>query len=305
MTPHSVDRGAPRSYLYVPGDAGDKLEKVLSRGADAVIIDFEDAVAPVAKQRARDTAGAWLGSLGGRPDDGTELWVRINPGPAAAADLHAVVCSAISGVCVPKASLTELEAAGSLLAALAGERGVDAPGLMALVETAHGLKDVASLAACNGVRQLQLGEYDLGAELGIERGAGDLEFLMARAQLVLASAVAGLDAPVGPVTNDFSDLGRLAESTRALKRLGFGSRACIHPRQVRVVNEVFTPTDADVERARALIAGAERAERDGRGAWRAEDGTMVDEALVRAARRVLRRRRQNPDPGDRVPQSDA
>lgn len=291
MTAQGADRRAPRSYLYVPGDAGEKLEKVLSRGADAVIVDLEDAVAPAVKERARGIVGGWLSSLGQRPVDGTELWVRINPGGLGALDLRAVFSPALCGVCVPKVSSpAELDEIGTLLAALAGEQGVGALELMPLVETARGLHNVASLAAGRRVRQLQLGEYDLGAELGIERGSDDLEFLMARAQVVLASAVAGIDAPVGPVSNDFSDLDRLAESTRALKRLGFGSRACIHPKQVGVVNEVFTPTAAEVERARTLIAAAERAERNARGVWQAEDGTMIDEALVRAARRVLRTR---------------
>lgn len=292
MTGCSAAHGAPRSYLYVPADASDKLEKALNRGADAVIVDLEDAVLPAAKQRARDAAGAWLDALGARPDDGTELWVRINRGPPGVLDLRAVVHPALFGVCVPKASApAELEEVGDLLDALAGERGVGTLGIMALVETARGLRDVASLAVCGAVRQLQLGEYDLGAELGIERGVGELELLMARSTVVLASAAAGLDPPIGPVSNDFSDLARFAESTLLLRRLGFGSRACIHPGQVDVVNKVFTPTDAEVERARAVVAGAERAEGDERGAWRGEDGTMVDEALVRAARRLLQRRR--------------
>lgn len=292
MTAWSTDRSAPRSYLYVPGDAGDKLEKVLSCGADAIIVDLEDAVSPTAKQRARDIAGAWLSSLGQEPGDTTELWVRINPGRLGASDLRAVVCPALSGICVPKvSSVSDLDEVRSPLVTLASERGVSALELMPVVETARGLQNVVSLAAYSGVRQLQLGEYDLAAELGIERGSDDLEFLVPRTQVVLASAVSGIGAPVGPVSNDFGNLEDYAKSTQALKRLGFGSRACIHPRQVRIVNEVFTPTDAEVERARSLIATAEHAEKNGRGVSRADGGTMVDAALVRAARRVLRWRR--------------
>jgi len=285
-------RGAPRSYLYVPGDAVDKLEKAFTRGADAVIIDLEDAVAPRMKERARDVVGAWLSSLGDGDPGGTEIWLRVNPGPMGAEDLRAVFAPAFCGVCAPKVSSpAELEDLRGVIAGLAGEPDRGLLGIMAMIETARGMGQVGAIAASAGICLLQLGEYDLGAELGIERGGDELEFLLFRSQLVLASEAAGIDPPVGPVSNDFADLDRFTGSTRALKRLGFRSRACIHPAQVAVANEVFTPTAAEIERARSLVAAADRATADGTGAWLGDDGRMVDEAVVRAARRLLGDRR--------------
>ena len=276
----------------MPGDAVDKLEKAFTRGADAVIVDLEDAVAPGMKERARAVVGAWLSSLGAGDPGGTEIWVRVNPGPMGTEDLRAVIGPALCGVCAPKVSSpADLENLRGLMVALAFEPGRRALGIMAMIETARGMDQVGAIAACAGVCLLQLGEHDLGAELRIERGEDDLEFLFFRSQLVLASAAAGIEPPVGPVSSDFADLDRFTGSTRALKRLGFRSRACIHPTQIAVANEVFTPTAAEIERARSLVAAADRATADGTGAWLGDDGRMVDEAVVRAARRLLGDRR--------------
>jgi citrate lyase subunit beta / citryl-CoA lyase len=280
--------GAPRSYLYVPGDAVDKLEKIFTRGADAVIVDLEDAVAPSMKERARAVVGAWLSELGDGDRGGTEIWVRVNAGPMGTEDLRAVFGPRLSGVCAPKVSSpVELDDLRSLIAALACDPDRESPGIMALIETARGMVDVGAIAASAGIWRLQLGEHDLAAELGIERGGDDLEFLFFRSQVVLASAAAGIGAPVGPVSSDFAHLDRFTDSTRALKRLGFRSRACIHPAQVAVANEVFTPTVAEMERARSLVSAADRATADGAGTWVGDGGVMMDEALVRAARRLL------------------
>ena len=205
-----------------------------------------------------------------------------------AEDLGAVFAPVLRGVCVPKVSSpADLVNIWALIGSLAGEANGESLGIMALIETARGMAQVYTLAASAGVRLLQLGEYDLGADLGIERGDDDVEFLFFRSQLVLASAASGIDPPVGPVSSDFADLDRFAGSTRALRRLGFRSRACIHPAQVAVANEVFTPTPAEIERARSLVAAADRATADGIGTWRDGDGLMIDEAVVRAARRLL------------------
>ena len=104
---------------------------------------------------------------------------------------------------------------------------------------------------------------------------------------MLSCAAAGIDPPVGPVSVDFADLERFRSGTLALKRLGFRSRACIHPAQVTVANEVFTPQRSDIERARNLVNAFEGAVAAGSGVLRDDNGAMVDEAVVRAARRLL------------------
>jgi citrate lyase subunit beta/citryl-CoA lyase len=281
----------PLSYLYVPGNAAAKLAKVRTRGTGAVIVDLEDGVAAGRKAEARAVVADWLATVA---DDegglrGPEIWVRINTGEAGLADISAIFCPALAGVCVPKVSAPEdLGLARARLHYLqTTARRSHAPMLMPLIETARGLLAAAEIARADGVARLQLGEVDLGAELGVERSTDAAGFLLARSQVVLASAAAGIDPPVGPVSVDFDDLDQFRASTLALKRLGFRSRACVHPAQVTVVNEVFAPTDAEVQRARDLVQASDEAVAAGTGVWRGPQGTMVDEAVVRAARRLL------------------
>ena len=131
-----------------------------------------------------------------------------------------------------------------------------------------------------------MGEVDLAADLGVEVSGDERELWPLRTQAVVASAAAGLRPPVGPVWVDVRDLDGLAASTEALRRRGFGSRQTIHPGQVAVVNERFTPSAAEVDRARSLLEGAEATDA---GAWTGPDGTMVDEAVLRSARRTAAR----------------
>jgi citrate lyase subunit beta / citryl-CoA lyase len=280
----------PRSYLYVPGDSVEKLAKVLSRQADAVIVDLEDAIAPDRKTEARQTAREWLASMVDHDRSATEIWVRINPGSAGAEDLLAVFCPVLKGICVPKVhGPDDLVPIRKLLRELAPKTLPPSgpPALQPLIETAQGVLSADQIARFEGVQRLQLGEVDLGAELGVERSNDDKEFLFARSHLVLACAAAGIDPPVGPVSVDFMDVERFRSGTLALKRLGFRGRACIHPAQVKVANEVFTPSSSEMERAQRLVRAFEHAVAEGTGVLRDDDGAMVDEAVARAARRLL------------------
>jgi len=273
----------------VPAISADKLAKVFSRGADAVIIDLEDAVPIARKGEARAAAAEWLATLGSGGLAGPEIWVRINAGAAGLEDISAVWCSALTGVCVPKVSapdeLAPIQARFHDLRT--GASAARAPMLLPLIETALGLVSVAEIARVDGVARLQLGEVDLGAELGVEAGTDDAGFLMARSQVVLASAAAGIGPPVGPVSVDFGDLAQFRTSTVALRRLGYRSRACVHPAQVTVANQVFVPAEAEIQRAREMVRAFDEAMAAGTGVWRGPDGIMVDEAVVRAARRLL------------------
>jgi citrate lyase subunit beta/citryl-CoA lyase len=264
---------APRSYLYVPGDRPDRLEKALARAGDAVIADLEDAVAAHRKQIALDAVVDWLAQA---PADGPEVWVRVGAGPRSPDELAAVGASGrLTGVILAKADLATVQAAAEVLPA--------AVAIGALVETAPALLELAELARHPRVRQLGLGEADLAAELGIV--PDELAVLgPVRAQVVIASAAAGIAAPTGPVFLDVRDLSGLRASTVALKRAGFGARSAIHPDQVAVIEEVFTPTAEEVARARSVVAAwdAPRA-----GVAVDERGPMVDQAGVRLARRTV------------------
>ncbi len=285
---------AARSYLYVPGNRRDMLDKAEERGADAVMLDLEDAVPPPARALARAEAARYLSA----PGRTAAVWARINPGPPGLDDLDAVVVPGLAGICLAKAqSAGDVAAVADAVAVLERRRGLE-PGsvaLMPLVESAAGVLAAAAIAAAPRVRLLHLGEIDLAADLGAEPGPDARELLWARSQVVAASAAAGLGPPLGPVSPDFADLEAFRASTLALRRLGFRGRGCIHPAQVAVVNEIFTPAPPEVERARQIVAAYEAAVAAGRGTLTGPDGRMIDAAVIRAARRTLGASRQEPD----------
>lgn len=282
--------GASRSHLYVPGDRADVLAKAITRGADALIIDLEDAVAPSAKAAARDAVAAFLREQPAAGTAGPELWVRVNPGADALVDVRSVLGPSLAGVCLAKAqNRAEVEAVAELLAELepAHDIAVGTVMIAPLLESAAAVLGAADIAAAPRVSRLQVGEADLSAELGVVLGPDERELLWVRSQVILASAAAGIEAPVGPVSTNFRDLDALRESTLALRRMGYRSRACIHPAQVPVVNEVFTPTPDEVARARELVERYDAAVGAGDGVFTDADGRMVDVAVVRAARRTV------------------
>ncbi|MCD4524364.1 CoA ester lyase [Nocardioides sp. cx-173] len=272
-----------RSALYVPGDARDKLDRVLERGADEVIVDLEDAVAPKAKDAARETVRIWLHDL---PElDNVAVWVRVNSGGLREADVRAVAgAPALTGFLVAKTeTVDELLDLDRLLSSLGSLAGV-----VPLLESAGAVLRAGELAGAPRVQRLQMGEADLRADVGITPGPDERELLYARSHVVMASRAAGIKPPIAPVSTDFRDLDAFAESTRELSRLGFVGRACIHPGQVAVANEVFTPTADQVDTAARLV---ERWEFAGAGVAVDDEGRFVDEAVVRQARLVLARAR--------------
>ncbi|MEV0973525.1 HpcH/HpaI aldolase/citrate lyase family protein [Microtetraspora glauca] len=272
-----------RSHLYVPGDAPEKLAKALTRGADALIVDLEDAVPAAGKDAAREAVAGWLRTADPGP---AEIWVRVNPGDLREADVRAVATApALTGLVLAKVETAEeLADVDALLTSL----GADRLPVVPLLESAAAVLRAPRIAAAPRVARLQVGEADLRADAGITLGPDERELLWVRSQVVLASAAAGIDPPVGPVSTDFRDLDALRDSTAALARLGYVGRACIHPAQIAVVNEVFTPAAEEVAWAGDLV---DRFEASGSGVLLDSKGRMVDEAIVRQARRVLRRAR--------------
>lgn len=198
---------------------------------------------------------------------------------------------AVTGVVVPKAEPGLLAAIDGLLSRQERALGLD-PGrlrVQPLIETAASLLDVAAVAVAPRVARLGIGEADLAAELGLRPGPAREELAPIRLQVVIASAARGIAAPVGSAATDFRDLDALRSTSEALLRLGFRARTAIHPAQLPVINEVFTPSAEEIERARRLVAAMDQAERADTGVTVTEDGTMLDVAVVRSAREVLAR----------------
>jgi citrate lyase subunit beta/citryl-CoA lyase len=279
-----------RSHLYVPGDKPEVLAKALGRGADALIVDLEDAVAPASKDAARTVVAQWLSGLPAAADNPVQVWIRINSGEMGHTDVRAVLSPAVTGVVAAKTeSAEELVALHAVLTAMEDKLELPAGsiGVVPLLESANAVLNALSIAKAPRVQRLQVGEADLRADIGVELGADGRELLYVRSQVVLISAAAGIDPPVGPVDTNFRDSEALAESTRAVKRMGYVGRACIHPAQAAIVNEVFTPTADEVAAAKDLIARFDAAMAAGDGVCLDAQGRMVDEAVVRQARRTL------------------
>lgn len=284
-----------RSYLYVPGDKPDLLARAPDRGADALIIDLEDGVAASAKQAARGVVARWLERSAATPP--VEIWVRVNAltaraGLETAEDIKVAITPGVTGICLAKCEgVAQLERLAGLIDAAEAGAGLPAGAVRvsAILESAQGWLAAQAIAQARRVDRLQLGEADLLADLGMAPGPDEAELIALRTQAVVASAAARIPAPIGPVSTNFRDLASLRTTTMRLRRLGFGGRATIHPAQVPIVNEIFTPSPAEIDSARAIIARFEAATSHGTGVIVAEDGAMVDEAVVRAARNILSR----------------
>lgn len=272
----------PRSALYVPGDSPEKLQKALDRGADEVIIDLEDAVRPDHKESALNDVVHWLN---GKPGTTVPVWVRINPGVRRLHEVRTLAaCEALHGVVVAKTeTAAELYAVDEVLTSLGSSARI-----IPLLESARAVFDAREIADVPRVQRLQVGEADLRAEIGATLGVDEREMLHVRSHIILASAAARISPPIAPVSTQFRDLDSFRNSTLALSQLGFVGRACIHPAQVAVSNEVFTPSAERVEEARRLL---EQFSDSGVGVG--EDGEMVDEAVLRSARRILSQARDS------------
>jgi citrate lyase subunit beta/citryl-CoA lyase len=272
----------PRSWLYVPGDRDRAIRRATQRGADAVILDLEDGVAPDRKDDARRLVREALPSL---TDGDASVWVRVDA-TSIAMDVAAVAQPALDGVVLAKADLDGLERLDRALATAETNCRVDPFPVVAVIETARGLASVEAIARAPRVVGLAVGEADLTADLGVDPDDA-VAVSVLRMALVVAAAAVDLPGPSGPVATDYRDLPALEASTRALVRQGFRSRPAIHPAQVATINDVLTPTAEEVARARHELAAFEAA---GGGAT-AADGVMVDAATVRRARDVLTRAR--------------
>jgi citrate lyase subunit beta/citryl-CoA lyase len=258
-----------RTYLFVPGDRPDRFEKARQSGADAVILDLEDAVQSAHKDLAREAVASWLSPT--RP-----VYVRINGTgtPWFERDLEVVGLPGVLGVVLPKAEHPEQVA--QVAAHLTGEAQV-----LPLLETALGIWNAGVLAQAPRVERLAFGSVDFQLDTGIS--GEQEELLYARSRLVLASRVASILPPVDGVTMALDDLARLREDVARARRLGFGGKLCIHPKQVELINQGFAPTEAERAWARRVL---EAAETTGAGALRF-DGELIDRPVIERAKSIL------------------
>ncbi|MDC0770061.1 HpcH/HpaI aldolase/citrate lyase family protein [Streptomyces sp. HD] len=267
----------PLTWLYAPGDRPHVVARALTSGADIVIVDLEDAVAPDRKDYAREATAELLRE----PGHPVPVHVRVNAldTPTAAKDLAALAAlPGLAGLRLPKVTSAEQ------VIHLAETTPPAAPGttpLHALLESALGIERAHAIASAHpALRGISLGEADLRADLGV-RGDAGLDW--SRSRVIVAARAAGLSPPSQSIHPDIRDLEGLAASCAQGRTLGFLGRAAIHPRQLPVIERAYLPTEAELEQAETIIKAATTEQ----GAQALQDGTFIDAAVVAAAHRTL------------------
>lgn len=262
----------PRAYLFVPGDRPERIAKARASGADAVIVDLEDAVAPEAKLRARDALAAVL-------DEAAPVIVRINAAGTPWFDDDLELCRhpGVAAVMLPKAD--GIDAVCAVVETTFKD-------VLPIIESARGVEEARSVARVPGVVRLAFGSIDLALDLGIDCDpeGSEIELLWFRSQVVLASRLAALAAPIDGVSLAIDDAVRLRTDAERGRRLGFGAKMCIHPKQVSAVQAAFTPSDERVAWAQRVCAAFAAVA----GAAVAVDGQMIDRPVYERALAILR-----------------
>ncbi|AGB32724.1 Citryl-CoA lyase [Natrinema pellirubrum DSM 15624] len=270
-----------RSVLFAPGDEPEIMRKAATSEADVVVFDLEDAVAPADKAAAREAVRDVLDDGAAEP----ERCVRVNPvGTSAATDLEAILeGTQPDSVMLPK---TESAADVRTVERLFDEYDADLP-VLSLIESAAGVLRADEIATAAATDALLFGAEDLAADIGATRTSEGTEVLYARERTVLAASAAGVDA-IDTVYTDFTDTDGLRDETAFAARLGYDGKIAIHPAQVPVINDAFTPSDDDVEWAERVLDARDRTDA---GVFEV-DGEMIDAPLIAQAERILERAEQ-------------
>lgn len=268
-----------RSVLFVPGTSRERFPKAFASGADAVVLDLEDGVDAARKAEAREAVGEWLATA---PADGPARLVRVNGAASEFIDDDLDWLSSIEGLfdalVLPKVETPE-EIAGI------AHRAESTP-IVPLLETARAILHARDIVTAGPVIPAVLfGAEDLTAELGIPRTVEGDELIVARGLVVLAAVSVGAD-PIDAVLVDIENPERLRKDAKRARAVGFTGKMAIHPDQVSVINETFSPSADEVAAARKILEAGEAASARGEGAFRL-DGRMVDAPVIRRAQRVL------------------
>lgn len=266
--------------LFVPGDRPERYAKAAAAGAGVVIIDLEDAVAPQAKIRALESVLTALGPAGG---ESIRALVRVNPvdSPSHAMEVASLLDLAernrhgVLGLVVPKAeNPQELQHLGHRSEQL----GL---AFVPLVESATGVVHALAIAQVPGVTRLAFGAVDYALDVDADVQGGERVLDYPRSVLVAASRAAGVAAPLDSPAIEIKAIEPVTEAARLARAFGFGGKLCIHPRQVRIVEEAFRPSESDLQWARSVIGAGDGAAQ--------VDGQMIDRPVIERARRLLAR----------------
>ena len=277
-----------RSFLFVPGNHPDKLAKVFSYGADAVILDLEDACADADKVNARQTVIDVL-----KKPRTVKSYVRVNAidTPYCFRDIDTVIGPWLDGIVLPKLeNPEELFAMDWAITEYEKERNLP-PGsidLMPIIETAKGMKNLDALCKKPGrMKRFSFGAGDFTRDVGIKWSADEDELSYVRGHMILTSRDAGLEPPIDTVHIDLKDEDSFEESVKIGVKYGFQGKLCIHPKQVPSVNQGYMPDAAEIDRAEKIIAAFEAAEASGSASIQV-DGYFIDYPIVEKAYAIRR-----------------
>lgn len=277
-----------RSQLFIPGNKEKMMVKISSLGADVVILDLEDGVPHKEKEKARQVIASVLDTYeNSRP----YIYVRVGglDLKTQKTDLAAVVSPRLDGVLLPKVEQPDqVRDAASILQDLEMARGLTAGKikLTATVETAKGLLRSFEMAmASDRIEAISLGAEDFTLSLGTSRSRSGQELWYARAHIVASAAAAGIQA-IDTVFSDLNDEEGLAEESKFVRQLGFSGKYVIHPRQIALVNQVFSPSESEIEYARKVVDAFGEASKNGIAVITV-DAKMVDPPVVERAKRVI------------------
>ena len=283
---------AYRSFLFAPGNHARKVAKVFDCGADHVILDLEDAVAKAEKVATRALVVEALKRPRQSGASRCGAYIRVNAFNTefCYGDAVAVVGPGLDGIILPMVeSREQIVAFDWLVGALERERGLPPGGvdIIPIIETAKGIANARAIAAAGTrVKRLAFGAGDYTLDLNMEWTLAESELEPVRAEMVVASRAAGLDAPIDTVWVHINDLEGLARSAKRARQLGFQGKMCIYPPQVERVNAAFTPTETEIAFARRVVAAFEKAEREGSSSIQL-DGYFIDYPIVYKAQRTL------------------
>lgn len=275
-----------RSVLFTPGDQPEMLRSAPESGADVIVFDLEDAIAPGQKDHARTTVVDVLGADEFHPTP--ECCVRVNPiDSGARADVEALgaVAEAVDSIMLPKT------AASSEIRTLAGscrEHDLD-PTILALIESASGVLEAPEIAAGRATDALVFGAEDLAADLGASRTRGGEEIRYAQQRVVVAASANDIDA-IDTVYTDFEDTDGLATAASQAVQYGYDGKMAIHPAQVPPINDAFTPNQDQIEWATRVLEARDEARRAEQGVFEV-DGEMIDAPLIAQAEQIVERAR--------------
>jgi citrate lyase beta subunit len=272
-----------RSALFTPGTEAGRLRKAVTSGADVCIFDLEDSVPPARIGEARAIVRQALEELAGK----ARIWLRVHPASSREMeeDLRTMPLTSLEAVVLPKASHRD-DVETCRRAMKQAPVPADLP-VVPIIESAAGVLGCAAIAEATGVGCLALGRFDLAADMGIDPDGTSAALTMARASVVLVSTAVRLDPPLDSPWLRIADLAGLRAAAERGRADGFGGMLVIHPSHVVTINDVFSPTADELAWARGIVASSAEAESVGRGAY-TRDGEMVDEAIVKRARAILR-----------------